>query len=221
MTDILNKISREHKLKLRSIGDAAQLAFERIHSARERAFGMSRGVVRQSANCIRATHRGEFNKAKQILDDVKVLVTEMGAVVKDYPAVYYAGFIEDAQKEYVEASVTLALAEATPILGPEELNVGCAPYLNGLSEVVGELRRYILDSLRKDDSTRCEELLSLMDEIYNVLVSMDFPEAVTRGLRRSTDVARGLLERTRADLTVALREKRLELKIDSILNSGI
>ena len=96
---------------------------------------------------------------------------------------------------------------------PDELGVGPAPYLNGLAETVGEMRRFILDSLRRDDFTRCEELLGIMDEVYTVLVSMDFPDAVTRGLRRNTDAARGILERTRGDLTLALRQQRLEGKL--------
>ncbi|MCH8109213.1 MAG: haloacid dehalogenase, partial [Chloroflexi bacterium] len=164
---------------------------------------------------ISAAHRGEFAQAQQLLDTVAKLVGQMETVAKDHPAVYYAGFIEDAQKEYVEATATLAFTRGTQLAGPEELNIGPAPYLNGISEVVGELRRFILDSLRKDDFSRCEELLGLMDEVYMVLVSIDFPEAVTRGLRRSTDMARGILERTRGDLTVALRQQRLEQNIDA------
>ncbi len=215
MIDSVNQTSEEQKLRLRAIGDEARASFARTHDAREQAYKLSRDVVRNSANCIRASHRGDFEQAQQLLDTVAELVGQMETVAKDYPAVYYAGFIEDAQKEYVEATATLAFIRGTQLAGPEQLNVGPAPYLNGLSEVVGELRRYILDSLRKDDFSRCEEILGLMDEVYTVLVSIDFPEAVTRGLRRSTDMARGILERTRADMTVALRQQRLEQNLDA------
>ena len=93
---------------------------------------------------------------------------------------------------------------------PESCRWALRPYLGGLADTVGELRRYILDRLRRDDFTRCEQTLEAMDEIYTILVTMDFPDAVTRGLRRSTDMVRGILERTRGDLTVALRQQRLE-----------
>ena len=196
-----------------TIADSAQAGFARTHGAREQALRISRQVIRDSANSIRAAHRGDIDLARQLLDTVVGLVKQMESALEAHPSVFYAGFVEDAQKEYVEANATLAFAQGAPLPGPDELRVGPAPYMNGLAEAVGELRRFILDSLRRDDFSRCEELLDTMDEVYAILTSMDFPEAVTRGLRRSTDMVRGVLERTRADLTVALRQRRLEQKL--------
>lgn len=213
MGDLAPETRDERTRNIRRIGDLAQETFAGRHEAREQAFRRSREVIRSSANSIRATHRGEFDQARRLVGSAGELVREMEAVLKGHPAVYYAGFVEDAQKEYVEASATLAFAGSTQLPGPEELGVGPAPYLNGLAEAVGELRRFILDGLRRDDVSRSEELLDLMDEIYSLLVSMDFPEAVTRGLRRSTDMVRGVLERTRGDLTVALGQRRLEQRL--------
>ena len=141
------------------------------------------------------------------------LASEAILLREQQPRVYYGGYIEDALKEYTEAAVTLALIEGRPMPTPGELGIGAAPYLGGLADTVGELRRFILDALRTDDFSRCEELLDVMDEIYTVLVTMDYPDAVTRGLRRSTDMVRGILERTRGDLTVALRQRRLEERL--------
>ena len=203
----------EQKQSLSLLGDWAQADFAGRHDAREGALRLSRDVIRSSANSIRATHRGEFDQARELLTTVAGLVQEIERVLEGHAWVYYAGFVEDAQKEYVEARATLAFAEGTRLVGPEELGVGPAPYLNGLAEAAGELRRLILDDLRRDDFSRCEHLLELMDEVYSILVSMDFPEAVTRGLRRNTDMVRGVLERTRADLTVALRQRRLEQRL--------
>ena len=121
--------------------------------------------------------------------------------------------MEDALKEYAEASITLSFVEGTPVPEPSDLGVGAAAYLNGLAEAVGELRRFILDQLRRDRFERCDELLAVMDEVYTILVTMDFPDAVTRGLRRTTDMVRGVLERTRGDLTLALRQRRLEQRL--------
>ena len=201
------------KRDLRQIADRADSAFAETHAAREKALRLSRDIIRTSANSIRATHRGEYDQARGLLDTAAGLVAEIEAELTPRSSVYYAGFVEDAQKEYVEAAATLAFTKGTRLPGPDGLNVGPAPYLNGLAETVGELRRFVLDLLRRDDVSRCEELLELMDEVYSVLVTMDYPEAVTRGLRRNTDMARGVLERTRGDLTVALRQRSLEQRL--------
>ena len=126
---------------------------------------------------------------------------------------YYGGYVEDALKEFVEAHATLAFAEGSRLPTMDELDVGPAVYMNGLAEAIGELRRIVLDLLRGDDFTKCETLLGIMDEIYAVLVTLDYPDGVTRGLRRITDVMRGVLERTRGDITSALRQRRLEQQL--------
>ena len=208
-----HKEAEDAKLRLSAIGEIARASFTETHNVREQALGLSREVIRNSANSIRATHRGEFEQARELLNKVSSLVEEIEALLAEHPRVYYAGYVEDAHKEYAEASATLAFARGDRLPGPDELSVGPAPYLNGLAEAVGELRRFVLDSLRKDDFSQCEELLGVMDEVYTILVSMDFPEAVTKGLKRSTDAVRGVLERTRGDLTMALRQRRLEQKL--------
>ncbi len=203
----------DRKTELHSIADCASQEFATTHADREQGLRLSREIVRNSANSIRATHRGEFDHARKLLDNVTSLADEAIVLRDRQPRVYYGGYIEDALKEYTEAAVTLALIEGRPMPTAEELGIGAAPYLGGLADTVGELRRFILDSLRTDDFSRCEEFLDVMDEIYTVLVTMDYPDAVTRGLRRSTDMVRGILERTRGDLTVALRQRRLEERL--------
>ena len=204
---------------LRRIADEARLSFAGTHEAREQALRLSREIIRNSANSIRATHRAEYEEALVLLSKLAGLVKEMREVLQDHPSVYYAGYVEDAHKEYVEAHATLAFVHQSRLPTPDDLGVGPAPYLNGLADAVGELRRSILDALRSDDLSRCETLLDIMDEVYSALVSMDYPEAVTRGLRRSTDMVRGTLERTRGDLTVALRQSRLEKRMAELQRS--
>ena len=210
----INETTEEQRRKLQQIAEDAREDFSRTHEAREHALKLSREIIRNSANSIRATHRGEFERARDMIGAITVLTDELAEALKDHSGVYFAGFVEDALKEYVEANATLAFSEGSRLPEAKDLGVGSAPYLNGLAEAVGELRRFVLYSLRRDDCSRCEELLGLMDEVYTVLVSIDFPEAVTRGLRRSTDMARGILERTRGDLTVALQQRRLEQNIN-------
>ena len=196
----------------------------RIHShlstkdaAREHALHLSRQIVRHSANAIRAIHRQDRTRAERFLSAAQALLSELDEdVLQKHNDFAHSGFVHDAQKEFTEASITLAIIASNSLPEPETLRVSYPAYLNGLGEAVGELRRYLLDSLRRNDLSRCEEMLTVMDDIYTTLVTMDFPEVITYGLRRTTDSVRGILERTRGDLTLALRQKELEEKLQKI-----
>lgn len=198
---------------IQSAGAAASELMAGTHSAREQAITTSRQIIRFSANSIRATHRAEYDEARELIAQAADLRAKLEPHRDAHPAVYYGGYVEDALKEYVEAHATLAFAEGSRLPTMGELDVGAAVYMNGLAEAIGELRRIVLDLLRGDDFDRCETLLSIMDEIYAALVTLDYPDGVTRGLRRTTDVMRGVLERTRGDITVALRQRRLEERL--------
>ncbi len=180
-----------------------------INSIRERALAESRRVVRLSANATRAVHRNDFDGAIALLDDARAMRDSLEDDLRDYPNIYWSGYVQDAQKEYAEARITLGFISRSGIPSPSDLNVEDAVFLNGLGEAAGELRRYSLDSMRRHDLARAEELLSAMDDIYDLLVSVDYPDAITGGLRRTTDMVRGVLERTRGDLTLALRQREL------------
>lgn len=182
--------------------------FAEKNAAREKALAASRSIIRMSANAIRAVHRGEFAEAAAKLDEARAVRDEAVAALAGHGDVYHAGFLHDAQKEYAEARSTLALLSGQPLPSPEELGVEYPAYLNGIAEAVGELRRSLMDRLRGGDSTGCEELLEAMDDIYSVLVTIDFPDAMTGGLRRTTDQTRGILEKTRGDLTMAIALRR-------------
>jgi translin len=184
--------------------------------AREKALRSCRQVIRYSADAIRAVHRQEHDKAKQLLDSAHELVRELNHDLASHGKLLHSGFIHDAQKEFAEGYITSALIAGKDLPKPGTLGVSNAAYLDGLGESVGELRRYILDSLRRDDFSRCEELLTIMDEIYGILITMDFPELLAHGLRRTTDTLRGITERTRGDLTVSLRQKNLETKLNDL-----
>jgi translin len=181
--------------------------------AREKMLPLCRDSIRFSSTAIRAVHRQEFSEAaKQIRSARKVLV-EAEKAVEEYVELANTGAVRDAQKELAEANITLALVTGKKLPKSQELGVDIAAYLNGMGEAVGEIRRYLLDSMRQGDLSRGEELLGVMDDIYSMLVTIDFPDALTGGLRRTTDMVRGVLEKTRSDLTLAIRQKALETKI--------
>jgi translin len=198
-------------MNLTAFSAAFQREFEEKMRAREKALAASRSSIRSSANAIRAIHRGEFEQAHHLMDEARsALVAGKAAVREAHADVYFAGFLPDAQKEYAEARVTEAIVTDAELPSREELDVELAAYLNGMAESIGEGRRAILDLLRQGDVERSERILRAMEDIYHLLVSMDYPDAITGNLRRSTDVARSIMERTRGDLTITLVQRRLK-----------
>jgi len=182
--------------------------FDAMSTARDAAISEGRQVIRLAANAIRALHRGD--DATELLDNARSRMTSIVDHTRPYPNIFWAGYVQDAMKEYAEAEITSALLQGEQIPSPEAIRVEDAAWLNGLAEAASELRRDVLDALRRDDTNRAEELLQQMDIVYGVLVTVDFPDAVTGGLRRTTDQFRGVLERTRGDVTMSVRQSRLE-----------
>jgi translin len=200
---------------LEKLAEKIRLNFAAKDAAREKALRLSRDIIRYSATTIRAVHRQEKSNAEKLLASAQGLLKELtDDILKKNNDLAYAGFVHDAEKELAEASCTLAIVSGKSLPQPESLGISYPAYLNGLGEAVGELRRYILDSLRRNDLSKCEELLNTMDDIYSVIMTMDFPDGITYGLRRTSDAMRGILERTRGDLTLALRQRELEEKLD-------
>ncbi len=195
---------------LDAVGKTAVESLNMKHEAREQALPKCRTAIRYCANSIRAIHRQEFRAAEDLLAQAATLLTEMADNLRDHKDIYYAGFLQDAQKEYAEAATFAALTQNRPLPMADELCIDWAPYLNGLGEAVGELRRYVLDQLRRGNFDKCEVFLGQMDDIYALLTSVDFPDAITGGLRRTTDTARSILERTRGDLTTATGQAQLQ-----------
>ena len=198
---------------LAGICDGIRSRFDDKDAAREKGLELSRGIIRNSANAIRAVHREEFDQAQRLLAETFGMVGEMDQALAPHPDVYYAGFAQDAQKEFAEARITLALVQDQPLPTPEQLQVGDAPYLGGLAEAVGELRRSALDKIRHSQAEQAERLLGIMDDVYAQLVSFDYPSAISGNLKRSTDVTRSIIEKTRGDLTTAIRQQQLEREL--------
>lgn len=196
--------------KLDSISEQIHQAFEARTNARDHALSQARTLTRYCANAIRAVHRDEFNKAQEDIDQATKIASALNSDLEDYPDLYYAGYTQDALKEYAEANIVYALVIKSELPTPQELKLENAAYLNGLAETVGELRRRCLDILRQGYSQEAERLLNHMDDIYAVLITMDYPNAITGGIRRQTDIVRGITERTRGDLTLSLRQEHLE-----------
>ncbi len=207
--------------KLEQIAEQIRQTFEARTTARDQALAQARALTRHCAMAIRAVHRDETDTMQQHLGEAQQLANALRSdLLEKFPDLYYAGYTQDALKEYAEASITCALVRQLPLPTPEELDVPSFTYLNGLAESVGEMRRRSLDMLRQGNSAEAERLLGHMDDIFSILVTMDYPDAVTNGLRRQTDVARSILERTRGDLTFSLRSEQLERSI-SRLNDQI
>lgn len=194
---------------LQEIGESAISRLETVNKAREKALAETRQVVRLCANSIRAIHRSEFDSARELLSSAQEILDGLILVLETQQRIYWSGYVQDSQKEFAEACITLAIIEGTALPDPSQLRVDDAVYLNGLAEAAGELRRHTLDTIRRGELERAEEILGVMDDIYGLLVTVDYPDAVTSGLRRSTDMVRGVLERTRGDLTMSRQQREL------------
>jgi translin len=191
--------------------DRIREELEARSDVRDQAIRRSRALIRYCANSIRAMHRAEFEQAKELLDTARQAAQEMVQDVATYPDVYYAGYTQDALKEYVEACAVFAMLRHEPLPPPDALGVAVdhPAYLKGLAEAASEMRRAILDTVRRGNLERGETLLEYMEDVYVAMTTIDFPDAVTGGLRRSTDALRAVLERTRGDLTVTKQQERL------------
>lgn len=198
---------------IKDLEELARRHFDAKFSARETGIKNSRQAIRFCANAIRSVHRGEFEAAEELMQQAERLLREAREQMADHPHVLYAGFYADATKEYAEARLTLAVISGSDVPTPESIQVEWAPYLNGLGEVVGELRRHLLDRLRAGETAYAERVLTRMSEILDLLASLDYPDGMTGGLRRTTDVARALIERSRADLTTTVVQERLITEI--------
>jgi translin len=209
--------------KLATIAERIRQNFDVRTSKRDEALKQARQLTRACSLAIRAVHRDDQEAMEANLAEAQTLADVLRDELKGHPELFFAGYTQDSLKEFVEANVTCALIQNQPLQTPEQLGVEDSTYLNGLAEVVGELRRRTLDILRSGYSQEAERLLSYMDEIYSVLVTIDYPDAITNGLRRQTDLARGIIEKTRGDVTASLRGQQLTEAIrglSSQLNGG-
>jgi translin len=195
--------------KLEKIAEQIRQTFDSLSVARDQALALARALTRACALSIRAVHRDETEVMQAHLDEARQLAHALRTGLEDFPALYFAGYTQDSLKEFAEASITCALIRHEPLPTPEELNLPANTYLNGLAESVGEMRRRCLDMLRQDNSSEAERLLGHMDDIFSILVTMDYPDAITNGLRRQTDIIRAIIERTRGDVTFSLRGEKL------------
>lgn len=195
--------------KLETIVEEIRAEFETKSAVRDTALHRSRTLIRHCANAIRATHRGDFDEAQDLLDTARSSALELVRDMDAYPDLYHAGYTQDALKEYVEAQIVHVFIRNGTLPTPAELGVEPSTYLKGLAEAASEMRRYSLDLMRQNKLERAEEILGIMDEVYSQLMTVDFPDAITGGLRRTTDMLRGVVQRTRGDLTTAFRQEMM------------
>ncbi|MDX1658514.1 MAG: hypothetical protein R3343_06825 [Nitriliruptorales bacterium] len=200
---------------LQELAEPVRERFAERHEARETAYVASRDVIRSAANAIRALHRGERDRAEELMTRSGERLAAAAGVAHPHPHVFYGGFLQDAMKEYAEARITAAVLDGADVPSPADLDVDDASWLHGLSETVGECRRACLDAIRSGDLERGEQLLGVMQEIMSVLVAIDVPDGLTRGLRRKADGARAITERTRGDLTTAVGQRELRGALDA------
>ncbi|MGQ9720724.1 MAG: hypothetical protein ACUVXA_05300 [Candidatus Jordarchaeum sp.] len=186
------------------------------YNLRELALTLSREIVRLSGQAIRLIHRLDFDNAIKKISEAKTRVEEINEKLRVHPEFAEKGFISSAFQEYIEASLLLNIIKDEGFISYEKLDVPCVPYLLGLGDLIGELRRHALDSIRRDEIEKAEKLVDLMEEIYVNLMAIDYPDALISGFRHKRDVARSLVEKTRGDITLALQNQQLIKKVQNL-----
>lgn len=203
---------------IESIDDLAEgisRYFEAKDQAREEALQLNRVVIRRCGAAIRSVHRGDFDRAVTLMDEAETTLRQIRTILEDHPDVRYAGFVGNAEQEYAEARMVYSIITDHRMPLPDEIEVEMVSYLAGMGDATGELRRHVLDLIRKGQPEEGEPFLEAMEEIYHLLMLFDYPDAITGGLRRKGDLARSLLERTRGDLTNAMGQRKLEIKLQN------
>jgi translin len=192
-----------------------------VNRSREVALSACRRTIRACGSSIRAVHRLEVERAEALAGEARAALREAQVAVEPHPAIGFAGFVHDAEKEYAEAMLTAALVAGSPLPSHVEIGVGIPAWFNGLAEAASELRRHLLDRLREGKLVLAERLLGDMEDVYDLLVTVDYPDAVTAGLRRTGDALRAVLERTRSDLTTSILQARLQDAITGRLSTSL
>ena len=200
--------------ELAALAEPVVAAFDAAHQAREQGLSACRRTIRAASQAVRAVHRRQPDEVAARLGEAAAVMREAQDALAPHPEVAFAGFLHDAEKEYAEAVLLAALVDGRPLPDPSAVGVGAAAWLRGLAEAASELRRHLLDRLRAGDTADAERLLAAMEDVYDLLVTIDYPDALTGGLRRTTDALRAVLERTRADLTMTLVQGRLQASLE-------
>jgi translin len=206
--------------ELAQLGHDARARLEEAHRAREEALARCRDTIRACGLAIRSVHRREPSATAQRRAEAQGALRRAQEVLAPFPSLAAAGFLHDAEKEYAEACLTEAFVCDAELPGPTQLEVGLAAWLNGMAEAASELRRHLLDRLRAGETQRAEELLGVMEEAYDLLQTIEYPDALTGGLRRSVDGLRAVVERSRADVTTTVLQTRLQRAIESAMHRG-
>lgn len=198
--------------------DGIRNKFEALNTLRDQTLQKSRLLIRTCAHSIRAIHRHDWSEAETLLSQARAEAADMVNPLGDYPELYHTGYTQDALKELVEAHLVHAVATGKDLPSPEEIGVPGSTYLKGMTEAGTEMRRFILDLMRRGQVPEAETYLDFMDDVYSLLVTVDYPDAVTNGLRRQTDVLRTVLERTRGDLTMGIRQEEMMAALQRLEN---
>lgn len=201
-------------MDLSGLAESLRSEFDSKTAAREKGLAGSRAAIRSCGNAIRALHRYEVPRAEELIADAQQRVDDARAALRDHLDIYYAGFLHDAEKELAEARITFALVTGASFPSPEDAGIPPQAFVKGMAEAIGEIRRHILDLMRRGELKRCEELLAATDDMYYLLVSMDYPDGITLGLRRLTDIARSIIERTRGDFTTSTIQNSLRESLE-------
>jgi translin len=185
------------------LSEKALGGIERHLSDRERR----RAELTERARLLRRaaqTAMAHLHDGQDVAGEVRAIQRETSELVRwiERHAAPDSALAHDALQESVEASLLYALHRSESLPTPAELRVEPESYLSGLADVVGEIRRLILHELSAGNVAAAEEKMIMLEDLYRLLLRFETTRAILP-LKPKQDAARGILERTRGDVTMA------------------
>ncbi|MEM3670336.1 MAG: hypothetical protein QW767_01140 [Thermoprotei archaeon] len=160
-------------------------------------------IIEACGESVSHIHRNERALSDSKLLEARKLIGLVRQMVKRHPSSARLAIVRDAMCEYVEASCLRSVVTVGSVPSYKSFNVEPDEYLLGLADLVGELRRLCFDLIRKDRLGDAESVFHKMEEVYELVISFEYPKQYVKGLRHKVDVDRRLLDDTRLILTQA------------------
>ncbi len=192
--------------------------FEELYSAREWLIKRSRDILtlcrKAIVSCLRESHETE-----KYVNELMSLFREFKEYAMKYPDLYYSNFYHAIESEYIEAIEFCTILREGRVLTHSELGVSPQSYIMGLLDLIGELKRYSLELIRREKYSESIKVYDIAENIYNQLEDFVFAENLVPGLKRKLDVYRKVLDDWKELLIDLVSRERLRKLFEQVKQS--
>ena len=198
--------------------DSIRVQLDKLDADREKILRSNREIIRSCSQIIESIHRNDLKDIETKIKETRESIAEIEKNARKTENVIRKNYLTTVNQEFTEAVTFFHYATGKEIPTYQELNVNPYEYILGLADLVGELKRMVLNSIRKDDYDKAEEIYEFMDELYQKLFSLDYPSGMLPGFRKKVDVARNIVRRTLELIVTGKKTDTLTRKIGKLLD---